>query len=146
MKVKKLQKKAVKIYQNGEYENAIPLLEQLGRQEDAEFDVVVMIDFCKNVIFKNAESVINNNSVATVIKSHRGSSDIRCKYCGRYTMKFPPNYGLALNNCNICRRTYPSPNAVWDSKVGLESIYEERVQHQTQNFILNLKRDIQTTQ
>lgn len=57
------------------------------------------------------------------------SPKIRCKYCGHYTFYIDSLQGLAYlgtNNCQLCRRGYPTPEFVWDSLDGQAYIYYRR--------------------
>jgi hypothetical protein len=86
----------------------------------------------ENYAFSFSDIVLIFASVAIALALHHIYSHfptgkkLRCKYCGHYIDYIDPNGEsayLGMNNCRICRRSYPMPSIFWDSFEGQTYIY-----------------------
>lgn len=127
----------VNAYNGGEYEEALSYFEKAVANTSAmEQELYPHLIVCRRVIGvqKAADDIIFERKRDKWLNTPnlfrwivpKPTSQIRCKYCGHYTLYIDPLQGLAYlgtNNCQLCGRGYPTPDFVWDSLDGQAYIY-----------------------
>ncbi len=127
----------VNAYNCGEYEEALKwFTKAVSLHRGLQMELQPHIDACKRVIgtAKDGKDLLYEKKSAEWERKPAlfrklltpPKPQLRCKYCGHYTLYVDPLEGLAYlgtNNCDRCGRGYPMPDFSWDGLDGQAYIY-----------------------